>query len=163
MVDFRVVMIRTTSQNNAMRSRLLHPHKRFLAFRANVALKRFILVPGALNGGIYLVARRQRSMAAYHLGIMLAQLNEQAFFQIVFLVVGNPRVQKRGAGVVKLVDVQAQGLGIAGNNGAIIVIARARIFFALPLRTRHPNEIGVARQQIHHVPMRHFRRITHRF
>ena len=146
-----------------MRARLLHPRKRLLALRAHVVLELGVLRPGLLDGGIDLSTRRQRRMSADHVGERIGQLVEQAFLQMVFFVIGQPRIEEGGRPrLTQLVDVEAQRLGIARHDGAVVVIASTLVFLTFPFGARHPDEVGVLLEKVHYMSMAELRRIANR-
>jgi len=162
MVDLGVVVVRAACEHDAVGAGLLHPGKRLLALGAHVGLELGILFPCVVDGRLDLGARRQAGMAANDLLEVVGQLVVKALLQVVFLVVGQPRVQERGrARLAQVVDVEAQGLGVAGDDRAVVMVAGALVFLALPLGARHPDEVWVLLEQVHHVAMAELGRVAH--
>ena len=162
-IDFGIVVVRAAGQHNAVRAGFLHPQQGFGALFANVALEGFVFGPCGVDRGVNFGLRRRGNAFAHELRVRLHQLNHQAFLQVVFLVVGQPRVQELHVALAKLVDVQAKRLGVACHDGAIEVVARGRVFLALPLAAGEPDEVGVLLEQVHDVAVRELRRVAHTF
>ena len=162
-IDFGVVVVRAACQHNAVRAGFLHPQQGFGALFANIALEGFVFGPCGVDRGVDFGLRRRGNAFAHELRVRLHQLNHQAFLQVVFLVVGQPRVQELYIALAKLVDIQAQRLGVACNDGAIEVVARGFVFLALPLAAGEPDEVGVLLEQVHDVAVRELRRVAHAF
>lgn len=105
-------MIRTACQHNAVRARLLHPCKRFFALGAHIFFEAHIFCPCRLNRSVYFFLRQSRTALACRIGEVLRKLYEQALFEFVFLVVGQPGVEQARFGFAQFVDIEAQRFGI---------------------------------------------------
>ena len=88
MVNFRIVVVRTTGEHDAVRAGLLHPCERFGSLGANVALERLVLGPGRLDGSIDVGLSRCGNAFAHKLGVSFDELDEQALLQMLLLIVG---------------------------------------------------------------------------
>ncbi len=91
----------------------------------------------------------------------LDQVIVQTLLEQILAVVGQPGVQEPHVGGAQLVDVEAQRLGVAGNDGAVEVVASALVLLALPLAAGEPDEIGMLVQQVHDVAVAELGRIAH--
>ena len=163
MVDLGVVVIRSARQHDAVSAGFLHPSKRFLALRAHVGFELGVFCPCRLDGLVDFRPRRARCMFANHLLEVVAQLVMEALFQVVFLVIRQPRVEERGRiGAAQLVDVQPQRLAVTGDYGAVVMVPGALVFLAFPFRAGHPDEIGILGHQVHDVAVGKLCRIADR-
>ena len=161
-VDLGIVVVRTSGQHDSVRAGLLHPPQRFLALCPHVALELLVLGPSLVDCSIDFGAGRQFRVPLDNTPVRFRQLEKQAFLQVVLLVVRQPRVQeRRRIGFAQLIDVEAQRLGVAGYDRAVVVVASAFVFLAFPFGAGHPDEIGVLLEQVHHVTVRELRRIAH--
>ena len=163
MVDLRVVVVRATCQHNAVRMRLLHPGQRLHALAAHITLEVLILFPSSIHRSVNLRARGQLPVLAQNARVVLAQLEMQTLLQLLLVVIRKPRIEEAFLRVMNLIDIETQRFRIAGHNGAIEVVACCHVLLTLPLRTRHPNEIGIFIQQVHDVAVGKLRRIAHAF
>ena len=163
MGDLGVVVVRAAGEHDAVRPGLFHPREGLDALGMHIFLERLVLGPCGLDGGGHVGARGCGRMAAGRIGEILVQLDEQAIFELLLLIVGKPRIQERRLAFVELVDIQAQGLGIRCDDRAVVMIARAGVFLALPLGAGHPDEVEALREQVHHMAVRKLRRIAHAF
>ena len=154
-------MVGAPGQHDAARAGLLHPREGFHALRADIALEGLVFRPGRLHRRPDLVSRERGAAPVGLLREVLRQLHHQALGQLVLVVVGHPRRHEGHIGLAQLVDVQAQRLGIARHNGAVEVVAGGLVLLALPLRTRHPDEVRMLVEQVHDVAVRKLRRIAH--
>ena len=162
-VDLGIVMVRTSGQHDSVRAGFFHPPQRLFALGPHVALELFVLGPSFVDGSINLGTGRQLRVPLDNASIRFSQLEEQAFLQVVLLVVGQPRVQeRRRIRLAQLIDVEAQRLGVACDDRAVVVVAGTFIFLALPFGARHPDEVRVLLEQVHHVAVRKLRGIAHR-
>ena len=160
-VDLGILMVGAPGQHDAARAGLLHPREGFHTLRANIAFERLVLGPGRLHRRPDLVSRERGAAPVRLFRKVLGQLHHQALGQLVLVVVGHPRRHEGHIGLAQLVDVQAQRLGVTRHNGAVEVVAGGLVLLALPLRTRHPDEVRVLVEQVHDVAVRKLRRIAH--
>ena len=144
-----------------MSAGLLHPGERLLALRAHVALEGLVLGPRGVHGSVHFGARGRGHALPHELGVRLHEGLVEALLQQVALVVGQPRVQELRVGGAQLVDVQAQGLGVAGHDRAVEVVAGALVLLALPLAAGEPDEVRVLVEQVHDVAVRELRWVAH--
>ena len=162
-VDLGIVMVRTPGQHDSVRAGFFHPPQRLFALGPHVALELLVLGPGLIDGSVDFSTGRQLRVPLDDASIRFSQLEEQAFLQVVLLVVGQPRVQeRRSVGFTQLVDVEAQRLGVACDDRAVVVVASTFAFLALPFGAGHPDEVRVLLEQVHHVAVRKLRGIAHR-
>ena len=164
MVDFGVVVVWTPGQHDSVRTGLFHPPQRFLALCPHVALELLILGPGGFDGLFDFRTGRKLGVLADDVLERIGQLEMQALLEMVFLIVGQPRVQeRRGAGLAQLVDVQAQRLGVARDDGAVVMVAGTFVLLALPFGAGHPDEVGFLLDEVHDVAVAELGRVAHRF
>ena len=162
MIDLGIEVIRPARQHDAMRARILHPFERLFALATNVLLEGHIFCPSCFDRRFDILLTRQLALCILHeFRMLLDQLHVETLLQMVFLIIRNEGVQELNVRFVKLVDIQAQGLGIAHDDRAVEVIARAFVFLTFPFRTGHPDEVDILIEQVHHMTMRELRRIAH--
>ena len=162
MVDLGIEVIRPARQHDAMRARVLHPFERLFALVADILLEGHIFSPSSFDRRFDVLLARQLALYILHeLRMLLDQLHVETLLQMVFLVIRNERVQELNIRFVELVDIQAQGLGIAHDDRAVEMIACTFVFLTLPFRTGHPDKIDILIEQVHHMTMRELRRIAH--
>ena len=159
-VYFGIDVVGTARKHDAMGVGLLHPAQGLLALRAHVVMEADVFFPRSLHRSVDFLLGGCGGMLAHDLGMLLDQLHEQALLQLLLLVVGQVRVQEGDVLFLQFVDIQAQGLRIAHDDGAVVVVAGAFVFLALPLCAGHPDEIGALGDQVHHVAMADLRGIA---
>ena len=76
-------------------------------------------------------------------------------------MIGHKRVQELDVLLADLVDVERQRRGVAHDDGAVIAVAGGRILLALPAHARHPDEVDVTVDEVHHVAVAHLGRVAH--
>ena len=159
MINFWIVVIRTTCKNNAVSVMLLNPSKSLVTCAVHLILKVTIFLPSSLNSGINFSACNvlAAETTLTYLGVLLALFTDelvQTAFKLIFLVVWNKRSQVLNGRIGELVHVEAQRLRVAHNNWTVVVVGCGIVLLALPTNTWHPNEIWVLSQQVHDVAMR---------
>ena len=85
---------------------------------------------------------------------------EEAFLEGLLIVIGNERVEELRAAILELVDIELERLGIAHDDGAVIVVVRALVLLTLPADAGHPDEVHVLVEQVHDVTVRQLGRIA---
>ena len=169
MVDFRVVVIRATGQNDAVHPVLLDPLQGLHALVVDILVQFLILDPGSGNRGCDLILRGKHAvLVAGELGMVLAQLHVKALGELVLHMVRNEGVEEGDVRFAQGIDVELQGLGVGHDDGAIEMVAGGLVFLTLVLGAGHPNEVDVLFKQVHDVTMRELGRIAnalgrHRF
>lgn len=76
-------------------------------------------------------------------------------------MIRHKRVQELDVLLANLVDIERQRRGVTHDDGAVIAVASRRILLALPAHARHPNEVDVTVDEVHHVAVAHLGRIAH--
>ena len=166
MVDLGVVMVGTTGEHNAVTAVVLDPLKSLLAHGLDVLVETRIGLVGGVDGGIDLGARDLGSThaTAPSLGIGHAVDGEhlvQTALELGLVVIGHKRVQELDILLADLIDVERQRRGVAHDDGAVVAVAGGRILLALPAHARHPDEVDIAVDEVHHVAVAHLGRIAH--
>ena len=166
MVDLGVVMVGTTGEYDAVAAVVLDPLEGLLAHGLNVLVEARIGLKSSVDGGIDLGARDLGSTHATATGLRIGHTVDgehlvQAALELGLIVIGHKRVQELDVLLTDLVDVERQRRGVAHDDGAVIAVASRRILLALPAHARHPNEIDVAVNEVHHVAVAHLGRIAH--
>ena len=168
MVDLPVIVVRTARKDNAVTSGLLKPSEGFLALSPHGRLEGLVFLPGGvyrsrnllLGGEIRKIGRvctlRQQILLA-----LLDQVFEEAKLQGLFVVIGNEGVEELDGAVNEGIDVELEGLGVAHDNRAVVVIVGLGVLLALPADAGHPDEVNVAGKQVHDVAVGEFGRIAH--
>ena len=165
-VDLGVVMVGAAGEHNAVAAVVLDPLKSLLAHGLDVLVETRIGLKGSVDGGIDLGARDLGTAhaAATSLGIGHAVGGEhlvQAALELGLVVIGHKRVQELDVLLADFVDIERQRRGVAHDDGAVIAVASRRVLFALPAHARHPDEVDVAVDEVHHVAVAHLGRIAH--
>ena len=162
MVDFRIVVIRATSQYNAVHSVLFYPFQGFHTLVVDIFVKLLVFSPCDIYRSINFSLRGSRARA-HKLRMLLDELDVQALLQFVLHVVGNKRIQELDIGLVQRINIEFQRLGITHYDRAIEMIACGLVFLTFILRARHPDEIDVFIKQVHDMAMRKFGWVAHAF
>ena len=165
-VDLGVVVVGTAGEHNAVAAVVLDPLKGLLAHGLDVLVETRIGLKGSVDGGIDLGARYLGAAhtTATGLGIDHAVDGEhlvQAALELGLVVIGHKRVQELDVLLADLVDVECQRRGVAHDDGAVVTVTGRRVLFTLPAHARHPNEVDVAVDKVHHVAVAHLGRIAH--
>ena len=165
-VDLGVVMVRTTGKHDAVTAVVLDPLESLLAHGLDVLVETRIGLKGSVDGGIDLGARDfgTAHAAATSLGVGHAVDSEhlvQAALELGLVVIGHKRVQELDVLLADLVDIERQRRGVAHDDGAVIAVAGGRILLALPAHARHPNEVDIAVDKVHHMAVAHLCRVAH--
>ena len=165
-VDLGVVMVRTAGEYDAMAAVVLDPLKSLLAHSLDVLVETRIGLKGSVDGGIDLGARDLGSTHATATGLRIGHTVDgehlvQTALELGLIVIGHKRVQELDVLFADLVDVERQRRGIAHDDGAVIAVASRRILLALPAHARHPDEVDVTVDKVHHVAVAHLGRIAH--
>ena len=166
MVDLGVVMVGAAGEHDAVTTVVLDPLKSLLAHGLDVLVETRIGLKGSVDGGIDLGARDLGSTHATttSLGIGHAVDGEhliQTALELGLVVIGHKRVQELDVLLADLIDVERQRRGVAHDDGAVVAVTGRRILFALPAHARHPDEVDVTVDKVHHVAVAHLCRIAH--
>ena len=153
MIDFGIVVIRTTSQHDTVHPMLFYPFQGFHALVVDVFVKLLVFSPCGIYRSINFSLRGSRA-GAHKLGVFLNKLDIQALFQFVLHVIGDKRIKELDIGLVQCIDIELQRLGIAHYDRTIEMIACGLVFLTLILSTRHPNKIDVFFEQVHDMTVR---------
>ena len=165
-VDLGVVMVGTTGEHDAVTAMVLDPLKSLLAHGLDVLVETRIGLKSSVDGGIDLGARdfRTAHAAATSLGVGHAVNSEhlvQTALELGLVVIRHKRIQELDVLLADLVDVERQRRGVAHDDGAVVTVAGGRILLALPAHARHPNEVDIAVDEVHHMAVAHLGRIAH--
>ena len=166
MVDLGVVMVGTTSEHDAMATVVLDPLKSFLAHRLDILVETRIGLKGSVDGGVDLGARDLGSTHATATGLRIGHTVDgehlvQTALELGLVVIGHKRIQELDVLLANLVDVERQRRGVTHDDGAVIAVAGGRILLALPAHARHPDEVDIAVDKVHHMAVAHLGRIAH--
>ena len=166
MVDLGVVMVGTAGEYDAVAAVVLDPLKGLLAHGLDILVEARIGLKSSVDGGINLGARDLGSThaTAPSLGIGHAVDGEhlvQTALELGLVVIRHKRIQELNVLLADLVDVERQRRGVAHNDGAVVAVAGGRILLALPTHARHPNEVDIAVDKVHHVAVAHLGRVAH--
>ena len=166
MVDLGVVMVGTTGEYDAVAAVVLDPLKSLLAHGLDVLVKTRVGLVGGVDGGIDLGARDLGTAHATATGLSIGHTVDgehlvQAALELGLVVIGHKRVQELDVLLADLVDVERQRRGVAHDDGAVIAVAGGRILLALPAHARHPDEVDITVDEIHHMAVAHLGRIAH--
>ena len=166
MVDLGIDMVGTTRQHDAVAVVLLDPTQRLLALGAHGRLEVEVGLPREIDGIGNLDARRP--LHGQHVDTLspevflalLDQMLEEALLEGLLVVIGNEWVEELRAAVLELVDVELEGLGVAHDDGAVVMVVRALVLLTLPADAGHPNEVHVLVEQVHDMPVGELGRIA---
>ena len=166
MVDLGVVVVGAAGEHNAVATVVLDPLKSLLAHGLDVLVETRIGLKGGVDGGINLGARDLGSTHATATGLRIGHTVDgehliQTALELGLVVIGHKRIQELDVLLANLVDVERQRRGVAHDDGAVIAVASRRILLALPAHARHPNEVDIAVDEVHHVAVAHLGRIAH--
>ena len=165
-VDLGVVMVGAAGEYDAVAAVVLDPLKSLLAHGLDILVETRIGLKGSVDSGIDLGARDLGSThaTATSLGVGHAVDGEhlvQAALELGLVVIGHKRVQELDVLLADLVDVECQRRGVAHDDGAVIAVASRRVLLALPAHARHPNEVDIAVDKVHHMAVAHLCRVAH--
>ena len=166
MVDLRVVMVGTTGEHDAVTAVVLDPLKGLLAHGLDVLVETRIGLKGSVDSGIDLGARDLGTAHATATGLSIGHAVDgkhlvQAALELGLVVIRHKRIQELDVLLADLVDVECQRRGVAHDDGAVIAVASRRILLALPAHARHPNEVDIAVDKVHHMAVAHLCRVAH--
>ena len=94
MIDFGVVVVRAAGQHNAARAGFLHPRRVSAPFSRMSRLKASSSAHAASTAASISACVGAATPFAHELRMRLHKLYHQAFLQVVFLVVRQPRIQE---------------------------------------------------------------------
>ena len=159
-------MVGTTGEHDAVAAVVLDPLKGLLAHGLDILVEASIGLKGGVDGGIDLGARDLGSAHATATGLGVGHAVDgehlvQAALELGLVVIGHKRIQELDVLLADLVDVERQRRGVAHDDGAVVAVAGSRILLALPAHARHPNEVDIAVDKVHHVAVAHLGRIAH--
>ena len=166
MVDLGVVMVGTAGEYDAVTAVVLDPLKSFLAHGLDILVETRIGLKGSVDSGIDLGARDLGTAHATATGLSIGHAINgehlvQAALELGLVVIGHKRVQELNVLLADLVDVECQRRGVAHDDGAVIAVASRRILLAFPAHARHPDEVDIAVDKVHHVAVAHLCRVAH--
>ena len=166
MVDLGVVMVGTTGEHDAVTAVVLDPLKSLLAHGLDVLVETRIGLKGSVDGGIDLGARDLGSTHATATSLRIGHTVDgkhliQTALELGLVVIRHKRIQELDVLLADLIDVERQRRGVTHNDGAVIAVASRRILLALPAHARHPDEVDVTVDEVHHVAVAHLGRIAH--
>ena len=165
-VDLGVVMVGTAGEHDAVTAVVLDPLKSLLAHGLNILVETRIGLKGSVNGGIDLGARDLGTAHATSTGLSIGHAVDgehlvQAALELGLIVIGHKWVQELDILLANLVDIERQRRGVAHDDGAVIAVACRRILLALPAHARHPDEVDVTVDEVHHMAVAHLCRVAH--
>ena len=166
MVDLGVVVVGAAGEHNAVATVVLDPLKSLLAHGLDVLVETCIGLKGSVDGGIDLGARDLGSTHATATGLRIGHTVDgehlvQTALELGLVVIGHKRVQELDVLLADLVDVECQRRGVAHDDGAVVTVAGGRVLLALPTHARHPDEVDIVVDKVHHVAVAHLGRIAH--
>ena len=166
MVDLGVVMVGAAGEHNAVAAVVLDPLKSLLAHGLDVLVETRVGLKGSVDGGIDLGARDLGSTHATATGLRIGHTVDgehlvQTALELGLVVIGHKRIQELDVLLTDLVNVECQRRGVAHDDGAVIAVACRRILLALPAHARHPDEVDVTVDEVHHMAVAHLCRVAH--
>ena len=165
-VDLGVVVVGAAGQHDAMGVVLLDPPQGLVTLAVHGVVEVHVGLPGGVDGLVDLGAG---DVGATHAtaalgGVLLALLADQlveASLELALLVVRNERVKKLDLGALaQLVDVELQGLRVAHDDGAVVVVGSLLVLLALPADAGHPDEVRVLGDEVHDVAVAKLGRVA---
>ena len=168
MVDLGVVVVGAAGEHNAVATVVLDPLKSLLAHSLDVLVETRIGLKGGVDGGIDLGARDLGSTHAAATGLRIGHTVDgehlvQAALELGLVMIRHKRVQELDVLLANLVNIERQRRGVAHDDGAVVAVTGGRILLALPTHARHPNEVDIAVDKVHHMAVAHLSRIAHAF
>ena len=165
-VDLGVVMVGTTGEHDAVTAMVLDPLKSLLAHGLDILVETRIGLKSSVDGGIDLGARDLGSTHATATGLSIGHTVDgehlvQAALELGLVVIGHKRIQELDVLLANLVDIERQRRGVAHDDGAVVAVTGGRILLALPAHARHPNEVDIAVDKVHHMAVAHLCRVAH--
>ncbi len=165
-VDLGVVMVGTAGEYDTVAAVILDPLKGLLAHGLDVLVEARIGLKSSVDGGIDLGARDLGTAHATATGLSIGHAVDgehlvQAALELGLVVIRHKRIQELDVLLADLVDVECQRRGIAHNDGAVVTVAGSRILLALPAHARHPDEVDIAVDEVHHMAVAHLCRVAH--
>ena len=165
-IDLGVVMVGTTGKHDAVTAVVLDPLKSLLAHGLDVLVETSIGFKGSVDGGIDLGACDLWTAHATATGLRIGHAVDgehlvQAALELGLVVIGHKRVQELDVLLADLIDVERQRRGVTHDDGAVVAVTGGRVLLALPAHARHPNEVDVTVNKVHHVAVAHLGRIAH--
>ena len=165
-VDLGVVVVGAAGEHNAMATVVLDPLKGLLAHGLDVLVETRIGLKGGVDGGIDLGARDLGTAHTTATGLSIGHAVDgehlvQAALELGLVMIGHKRVQELDVLLADLIDIERQRRGVAHDDGAVVTVAGGRILLALPAHARHPNEVDIAVDKVHHMAVAHLGRIAH--
>ncbi len=165
-VDLAVVVVGAARQHDAVGVVLLYPAQGVVTGLVHGLLEGLVLGPCCVHGLVHLAPGQVRAGEAAVAGLRVRlalrlQNLEQALLQVVLLVVRHEGVQVLHVGGGQLVNVQAQRLRVAHDDGAVVVVGGTVVLLALPAHAGHPDEVRVLLQQVHDVAVGELGRVAH--
>ena len=165
-VDLGVVMVGTTGEHDTVTAVVLDPLKGLLTHGLDILVETRIGLKGGVDGGIDLGARDLGSTHATATGLGVGHAIDgehlvQAALKLGLIVIRHKRIQELDVLLANLVDVERQRRGVAHDDGAVVAVAGGRVLLALPAHARHPNEVDIAVDKVHHVAVAHLGRVAH--
>ena len=147
-MNLRVNMVRTTSQNDAPAACLLQVLKCLLTFFLNVLMYGSHFLPCLVSGFLHLRFRDIRENLS------------QSLCNDLFRGQGQERIHKGNGRIVKLVHIVLNILCIRGNDRAVVVVDCIREFISLVRDTRVENEFHTIFDQPGHMSVGKLGRIA---
>ena len=165
-VDLGVVVVRTAGEYDAVAAVVLDPLKSLLAHGLDILVEARIGLEGGVDGSIDLGARDLGTAHAAATSLSIGHTVDgehliQAALELGLVVIGDKRVQELDVLLTDLVDVECQRRGVAHDDGAVVAVTGGRILLALPAHARHPNEVDIAVDKVHHMAVAHLCRVAH--
>ena len=166
MVDLGVVVVRTAGKHNAVATVILDPLKGLLAHGLDVLVEARVGLKGSVDGGIDLGARDLGTAHATATGLRIGHTVDgehlvQTALELGLVVIRHKRIQELDVLLADLVNIERQRRGVAHDDGAVVAVASGRILLALPAHARHPNEVDIAVDKVHHMAVAHLCRVAH--
>ena len=165
-VDLGVVMVGTTGEHDAVTAMVLDPLKSLLAHGLDILVETRIGLKSSVDGGIDLGARDLGTAHATATGLCIGHTVDgehlvQTALKLGLIVIRHKRIQELDVLFANLVDVERQRCGVAHDDGAVVTVAGGRILLALPAHARHPDEVDIAVDEVHHMAVAHLCRVAH--
>ena len=165
-VDLGVVMVGTTGEHDAVTAVVLDPLKSLLAHGLDILVETRIGLKSSVDGGIDLGARDLGTAHATATGLCIGHTVDgehlvQTALKLGLIVIRHKRIQELDVLFANLVDVERQRCGVAHDDGAVVTVAGGRILLALPAHARHPDEVDIAVDEVHHMAVAHLCRVAH--
>ena len=147
-MDFRVDVVGTAGEDDAVAARLLQVPQSLLALFLDVAAGSGLLLPGGMGCGAHFHSRK------------VAEYFDDAVCEDLFIGESEERIHKMYGRIPQLLDVVLDVLRITGDDGAVVVVDRFRELISFVRNAGIEDELHTLSDQPGHMPVGQLGRIA---